>query len=282
MVGAKVTRGECSSRHERGRGWTVFPRSCPPGQASPRLPAFPIVPPYASPVLCGVEALEEGAHPVGLLRLSGQRHVRYLGRSLEGAEDCTSLWPTKAGMEPTSDRRYRVSKSETNRGSNLRRTCSAWTVIPIGHPVRPLRGCTQENPGTMCARPQAPSRRTLRACTRHPPGAQAGARRPARRTLRACTRHPPGAQAGARRPGRCAAAFRVTRRIVRTVASTLCFFSAILPPVSLYQEGDEKALVPERNPHMWWLGQSPNHHICGSLLRARGFFITLLGPRSVS
>jgi hypothetical protein len=27
---------------------------------------------------------------------------------------------------------------------------------------------------------------------------------------------------------------------------------------------------------MWWLGQSPNHHIYGSLLRARGFFITLL------
>jgi hypothetical protein len=33
---------------------------------------------------------------------------------------------------------------------------------------------------------------------------------------------------------------------------------------------------------MWWLGQSPNHHIYGSLLRARGFFITLLVslPRS--
>ena len=28
---------------------------------------------------------------------------------------------------------------------------------------------------------------------------------------------------------------------------------------------------------MWWLGRSPNHHMCGSLLRARGFFITLLG-----
>jgi hypothetical protein len=24
------------------------------------------------------------------------------------------------------------------------------------------------------------------------------------------------------------------------------------------------------------LGRSPNHHMCGSLLRARGFFITLL------
>jgi len=28
---------------------------------------------------------------------------------------------------------------------------------------------------------------------------------------------------------------------------------------------------------MWWLGRCPNHHIYGSLLRARGFFITLLG-----
>ena len=27
---------------------------------------------------------------------------------------------------------------------------------------------------------------------------------------------------------------------------------------------------------MWWLGHSPTHHIYGSLLRARGFFITLL------
>ena len=37
------------------------------------------------------------------------------------------------------------------------------------------------------------------------------------------------------------------------------------------------ALVPERNPYMWWSGQSPNHHIYGSLLRARGFSITLPG-----
>jgi len=28
---------------------------------------------------------------------------------------------------------------------------------------------------------------------------------------------------------------------------------------------------------MWWLGLCPNHHIFGSLLRARGNFITLLG-----
>jgi len=41
----------------------------------------------------------------------------------------------------------------------LRPTCSAWTVIPKGHPVRPLRGCSQEDPGTVCARPQAPARR---------------------------------------------------------------------------------------------------------------------------
>ena len=27
---------------------------------------------------------------------------------------------------------------------------------------------------------------------------------------------------------------------------------------------------------MWWLGQSPDHHISGSLLRARGSCITLL------
>ena len=27
---------------------------------------------------------------------------------------------------------------------------------------------------------------------------------------------------------------------------------------------------------MWWLGQSPNHHVYGTLLRASGFFITLL------
>jgi hypothetical protein len=28
---------------------------------------------------------------------------------------------------------------------------------------------------------------------------------------------------------------------------------------------------------MWWLGQSPSHHVCGSLLGASCFFITLLG-----
>ena len=28
---------------------------------------------------------------------------------------------------------------------------------------------------------------------------------------------------------------------------------------------------------MWWLRRSLNHHICGSLLRARRIFITLLG-----
>jgi len=44
-----------------------------------------------------------------------------------------------------------------------------------------------------------------------------------------------------------------------------------------HEERDEKALVPERNPYMWWLGRSPNHHIYGSLLRARGIFITLRG-----
>jgi len=47
-------------------------------------------------------------------------------------------------------------------------------------------------------------------------------------------------------------------------------------------ERDEKALVPERTPYMWWLGQSPNHHICGSVLRARGFFTTLLVSRVIS
>jgi hypothetical protein len=41
-------------------------------------------------------------------------------------------------------------------------------------------------------------------------------------------------------------------------------------------EGDEKALVPERTPYMWWLGLCPNHHIYGSLLRARGILVTLL------
>ena len=30
---------------------------------------------------------------------------------------------------------------------------------------------------------------------------------------------------------------------------------------------------------MWWLGRSPNHHIHGSLFRARQFFITLPGRR---
>jgi len=33
---------------------------------------------------------------------------------------------------------------------------------------------------------------------------------------------------------------------------------------------------------MWWLGLCPQHHKYGSLLRARGFFITLLAPRSGS
>ena len=42
-------------------------------------------------------------------------------------------------------------------------------------------------------------------------------------------------------------------------------------------ERDEKALVPERCLNMWWLGFCPNHHIFGSLLRARGIFITLVG-----
>jgi len=36
-------------------------------------------------------------------------------------------------------------------------------------------------------------------------------------------------------------------------------------------------LVPERNPNMWWLGLCPTHHTFGSLLRAKGIFITLLG-----
>jgi hypothetical protein len=30
---------------------------------------------------------------------------------------------------------------------------------------------------------------------------------------------------------------------------------------------------------MWWSGLRPNHHIHGSLLRAKRFFITLLGAR---
>jgi len=29
---------------------------------------------------------------------------------------------------------------------------------------------------------------------------------------------------------------------------------------------------------MWWVGQSPNHYMYSSLLRARGLFITLLAP----
>ena len=33
---------------------------------------------------------------------------------------------------------------------------------------------------------------------------------------------------------------------------------------------------------MWWLGPCPNHHIYGTLLRTRGFFITLLVSRSGS
>jgi len=47
-------------------------------------------------------------------------------------------------------------------------------------------------------------------------------------------------------------------------------------------ERDEEALVPERDPYTWWLGLCPNHHIYGSLLRARGFLITLLGSKSGS
>jgi len=43
-----------------------------------------------------------------------------------------------------------------------------------------------------------------------------------------------------------------------------------------HQECDEEALVPKRNPCMWWLGLFPNHHIHGSLLGASGLFITLL------
>jgi len=43
-----------------------------------------------------------------------------------------------------------------------------------------------------------------------------------------------------------------------------------------YCERDERALVPERNPYLWWLGLCPNHHKYGSLLRARCLFITLL------
>ena len=42
-------------------------------------------------------------------------------------------------------------------------------------------------------------------------------------------------------------------------------------------ERDERGLVPERNTYLWWMGLRPKHHGCGSLLRARGLFITLLG-----
>ena len=41
-------------------------------------------------------------------------------------------------------------------------------------------------------------------------------------------------------------------------------------------------MVPERNAQLWWLGLCPNHHSCGSLLRARGSFVTLLVSRSGS
>ena len=30
---------------------------------------------------------------------------------------------------------------------------------------------------------------------------------------------------------------------------------------------------------MWWLGQTPNHHMYGSLPRARALFITLLASQ---
>ena len=43
------------------------------------------------------------------------------------------------------------------------------------HPVRPLRECSQESAGTVCARPRGPARRTLRVRKR-------GARRPPGRT----------------------------------------------------------------------------------------------------
>jgi hypothetical protein len=41
-------------------------------------------------------------------------------------------------------------------------------------------------------------------------------------------------------------------------------------------EWDEKALLPGKNPNIWWLGLRPNHHTLGFLLRARWLFITLL------
>jgi hypothetical protein len=46
-------------------------------------------------------------------------------------------------------------------------------------------------------------------------------------------------------------------------------------------ERDDRALVPERNLHMRWLGLCPNDCLCGSLVRARGIFITLLVSRVI-
>jgi hypothetical protein len=40
-------------------------------------------------------------------------------------------------------------------------------------------------------------------------------------------------------------------------------------------ECDEEALLPGKNSSIWWLGLRPNHHMDGSLLRARRSFITL-------
>ena len=42
------------------------------------------------------------------------------------------------------------------------------------HPVRPLRECSQESPGTVYARPRAPARRTLRVRTRGRDGLPVG------------------------------------------------------------------------------------------------------------
>ncbi|MCJ7707414.1 MAG: hypothetical protein MUO38_07325, partial [Anaerolineales bacterium] len=44
----------------------------------------------------------------------------------------------------------------------------------------------------------------------------------------------------------------------------------------------EKAVVSESDLQMWWWGRIPNHHICGSRLGARRFFISLLVSRSES
>lgn len=41
-------------------------------------------------------------------------------------------------------------------------------------------------------------------------------------------------------------------------------------------------MVPEGNPCVWWLVSSPNHHLFGSLLGARGFLSTLLGKATES